>query len=184
MATTNSNGNQPKTGFGRYMVYTFIPRYANNVNGIVYMGAAILIIIVGLRGLGSIAGEIAIVPRFLIGDDNKVLPTYVMGALFLEFFLLFIMAIVTFFTPEDEPHQAGGASHGGSGEEAAVARTLAKFESPDYEKELARLKKLTDEEVQMIETYLDKFDEISKKIFEIQKSNVEALSKMAQSLKQ
>ena len=180
MASETNKGNQPKTAFGRYMVYKFIPQYANNVSGIVYMGAAVLIIIVGLRGLGSVAGQIAIVPKFLLGGDGKILPTYVMAALFLEFSLLLILAIVTFFTPE-EVHE--GDKHEKGAEVEAEVRKLARFESPDFEKELERMKRLTDEEVKMIETYLDKFDGISKKINDIQKSNVEALQSITNALR-
>ena len=66
------------------MVYKFVPQYANNVQGLVYMGAACLIIIVGLRGIGKVAASIAIVPKFLLGLDGKVAPMWVMAALFLE----------------------------------------------------------------------------------------------------
>jgi len=63
---------QPKTVVGKFMANKFIPKYANKVMGFVYLGAAVLIIIVGLRGLGSLAGTVGIIPSFLIGPDNKI----------------------------------------------------------------------------------------------------------------
>ena len=90
---------QPKTAFGRFMVYTIVAKYANNIQGFVYMGAAILIIIVGLRGLGELAGTLSAVPKFLLDHEGmKIDPNWVMIALFLEFFLLMILAIVTFLS--------------------------------------------------------------------------------------
>ncbi|MCF8240749.1 MAG: hypothetical protein K9J16_05125 [Melioribacteraceae bacterium] len=173
MAANENKANQPKTAFGRYMVYKFIPAYANNVSGVVYMGAAILIIIVGLRGLGKVAGELAIVPKFLLDAEGaKIDPNWVMLALFLEFFLLMILATVTFFTPE-EAH--------GPGEETADEKPAV--ERPDFKKELEHLKNLTDEEVKMIETYLEKFESIQNKITQIQMNSMKALSSMKDTLK-
>ena len=37
---------EPRTSFGRYMAYNFIPKHANKVNGLVYLGASLLIIVV------------------------------------------------------------------------------------------------------------------------------------------
>ena len=90
---------QPKTAIGKFMTFKFIPKYSNNVMGLVYLGAAILIIIVGLRGLGAIAGTVGLIPSFLIGADNKIDPYWVMLALLLEFGMLFLLGIVTFYTP-------------------------------------------------------------------------------------
>lgn len=169
MATQQTSQPGPKTAFGRYMVYKFIPQYSNNVQGAVYIGAAILIIIVGLRGLGKVAGTIAIVPKFLI-HDNSIDPLYVIGALFLEFFMLLLLAVVTFFTPED----MHGPSHGtaqSSGPSAA------------FKQELEQLKHLTDEEIKMIDSYVEKFGIITKKINKIQSETVQALTDIKASIK-
>jgi uncharacterized protein YoxC len=50
--------------------------------------------------LGTIAAELPTVPKFLIDHEtHKVDPNYVMIALFIEFFLLLIMAAANFFKP-------------------------------------------------------------------------------------
>lgn len=88
---------EKKQGFN---IGHFVEKNENRINGMVYFGAAILIIIVGLRGLGTIASELPTVPKFLIDHEtHKVDPNYVMIALFLEFSLLLIMSVANFFKP-------------------------------------------------------------------------------------
>lgn len=165
---------EPKTAFGRYMVYTFIPKYSNNVMGLVYVGAAILIIIVGLRGLGTVAGELAIVPGFML-QGQKISPNWVMFALVLEFFLLMVLATVTFFTPEDMDHH----SH----QPAEAHNKAAGHQAANLKADLEQIKSLTDEEVKMIEGYLEKFAAISNKINKIQMNSMQALNSMKEAIK-
>lgn len=70
-----------------YMVHHFTERYANNVTGFAYGGAAILIIAVGIRGLKFIPAA---------------RPSVIMLAILLEFSLLALMAISLFYTEEEE----------------------------------------------------------------------------------
>ncbi|HPN38755.1 MAG TPA: hypothetical protein PL041_10145 [Melioribacteraceae bacterium] len=174
---SEKKANNPKTAFGKYMVYEFIPNYSNNVMGIVYMGAAILIIVVGLRGLGKVAGNLAVVPSFLIGSDGKIDPSYVMGALFLEFFLLVILATVTFFTPEDSHGHAPEAHHDTKPEAIPVSKV------PQFRDEMQQLKTMADEEIRTIDNYLTKFEELSKKLQKIQLANLQAIQMMKDSIK-
>lgn len=163
---------QPRTAVGKFMAYKFIPKYANKVMGIVYLGAAILIIIVGLRGLGSLAGTVGIIPSFLIGPDNKIDPYWVMFALLLEFSMLLILGIVTFYTPSeyiDIIH---------SDEEDSEIKGSAR----DLKNELRELKDFADEELRVVEDYVEKFDSLSKKVREIQISNIQAISKMKETI--
>jgi len=164
---------EPKTALGRYMVYTFIPNYTNNVMGFVYMGAAILIIIVGLRGLGSMVGQLHILPDFLLDANGaKISPYVVIFALFLEFFLLLTLGTVTFFTPEDMDHLKP------SKEETKPAT----ISFPDFKAEIEKIKELSNEEKVMVRNFLDEFEQISKRINKIQESNAEALKKMKEAL--
>lgn len=72
-----------------YMREHFTIQYSNTVLGLVYMGAAILIIVIGIRGL-----------KFLPASD----PSVVLGALGLEFMLLVTYAVMLMYgKPEDEP---------------------------------------------------------------------------------
>ncbi len=74
-----------------YMREYFTDRYANAVLGLVYMGAAVLIIVIGIRGL-----------KFLPATD----PSVVLAALGLEFMLLITYAAVLMYGRTEE----GGAS--------------------------------------------------------------------------
>jgi len=72
-----------KKGIVRFMQHVFIPTYKHNVQSFVLGGAGFLVLTVGLRSLG-------------------ILPTQVVYvALGVEFMLLLMWAITTYFTPEE-----------------------------------------------------------------------------------
>lgn len=70
-----------------YMREYFTDRYSNTVLGLVYMGAAVLIIVIGVRGL-----------KFLPATD----PSVVLGALGLEFILLVTYAAILMYGRTEE----------------------------------------------------------------------------------
>lgn len=74
-------------GIRMYMRFYFTLKYSNAVLGFVYVGAAVLIIIIGLRGL-----------KFVPPTQ----PSLVLFALGLEFALLIIYAITLIYSKEDE----------------------------------------------------------------------------------
>ncbi len=74
-------------GLTMYMRFYFTARYGNTVLGLVYIGAAVLIIIVGLRGL-----------KFIPPTQ----PSVVLFALGLEFSLLVIYAFSLIYTKQEE----------------------------------------------------------------------------------
>jgi hypothetical protein len=86
-----------------YMREYFTDRYANAVLGLVYIGAAILIIVIGIRGL-----------KFLPATD----PSVVLGALGLEFMLLITYAVVLMYGRTEE---VGGEHSRGDGVAAGAA---------------------------------------------------------------
>jgi hypothetical protein len=150
------------------MAYNFIPKHANKVNGLVYFGASILIIVVGLRGLGSLAGKVSVIPSFLIGPDGKIDPTWVLLALLVEFTMLLLLGFVTFFTPAD-----------------SVAKPQSESVDLDISKlkdNLRDLKYFADEEIKIVEDYLDKFNNLSKKVNLIQAVNLSAVKKMKETI--
>lgn len=71
------------SGLKVYLRFYFTERYSNNIIGAVYMGAASLIIIIGLRGL-----------KFIPANE----PSLVLFALGLEFTLLIIYAFTLMYT--------------------------------------------------------------------------------------
>jgi len=70
-----------------YMREYFTDRYSNAVLGVVYIGAAMLIIVIGIRGL-----------KFLPASD----PSVVLGALGLEFMLLITYAAVLMYGRQED----------------------------------------------------------------------------------
>jgi len=74
-------------GLRLYMAHHFSEKYSNNVTGLAYGGAAVLIIAVGIRGL-----------KFIPATK----PSFILFAIFLEFSLLVLMAVTLFYTEEEE----------------------------------------------------------------------------------
>ncbi len=70
-----------------YMAHHFTEKYANNVTGFAYIGAAILIIIIGIRGL-----------KFIPPTE----PSLILFAILLEFSLLALLGVSLFYTEEEE----------------------------------------------------------------------------------
>jgi hypothetical protein len=86
-------------GFRIYMRFHFTVQFSNTVLGLVYMGAAVLIIIIGLRGI-----------KFIPPKQ----PSLVLFALGLEFTLLVTYAVTLIYTKEEEEpdYDNGGTSPG------------------------------------------------------------------------
>ena len=90
-------------GIRTYMRFYFTVIYSNAVLGFVYIGAAVLIIIIGLRGL-----------KFVPSTQ----PSLVFFALGLEFSLLVIYAFTLMYSRQEEEQEAEQGD--GSGSEAAL----------------------------------------------------------------
>jgi hypothetical protein len=74
-------------GLRLYMTHHFTEKYANNVTGLAYGGAAFLIVAVGIRGLKFIPAQ---------------KPSFILLAIFLEFTMLSLLAITLMYTEEEE----------------------------------------------------------------------------------
>ncbi|OGU14474.1 MAG: hypothetical protein A2X61_14475 [Ignavibacteria bacterium GWB2_35_12] len=74
-------------GIRMYMRYYFTVQYSNTILGFVYIGAAVLIIIIGLRGL-----------KFIPPTE----PSLVLFALGLEFSLLIVYAVTLMYSRQEE----------------------------------------------------------------------------------
>ena len=88
-------------GLKMYMRFYFTVQYSNTMLGLVYIGAAVLIITIGLRGI-----------KFIPPTQ----PSYVLFALGLEFTLLLVFAITTIYQrQEDEQESDASSSSSGVG---------------------------------------------------------------------
>lgn len=74
-------------GLRLYMSHHFTEKYSNNVTGLAYFGAAILIIVIGVRGLKFIP---------------PTRPSLILGAIFLEGSMLGLLAFTLVYTEEEE----------------------------------------------------------------------------------
>ena len=83
-----------------YMRSYFSIQYANAILGMVYMGAAVLIIIIGIRGL-----------KFIPSSE----PSIILFALSLEFILLIVYAVMLIFSPKEDDRELQSSGNDGGG---------------------------------------------------------------------
>jgi hypothetical protein len=74
-------------GLRLYMTRHFAEKYSNNVQGFAYGGAALLIVVIGIRGL-----------KFIPPTEPSILLT----AITLEFTMLTLLAVTLFYTEEEQ----------------------------------------------------------------------------------
>ena len=86
--------------FSYWLKYKFAADYEKSIQAMVYAGAALLVIIVGLRGLGNIS-DVPYIPDFLLNQEGKIDSNLVMIGLLVEFVMLCLLAAVSFFAPRD-----------------------------------------------------------------------------------
>jgi hypothetical protein len=79
--------------FSQWMIADIVRSYENNVQGLAYFGAALLILVIGLRGVQ------------ILTKEN---PFWIILALELEFILIGFLGLLIFYKPEE------GKNHNGS----------------------------------------------------------------------
>ena len=90
-----------KSGLGYWLKYRFATEFDQNIQALVYFGAAFLVIIVGLRGLGDLSG-ISFMQHFLLDSNGKIDANIVMVGLAVEFLMLCLLAAVSYFAPAEK----------------------------------------------------------------------------------
>lgn len=80
--------------FSQWMIADIVRVYENNVQGLAYFGAAILIVVIGLRGIQ------------IIKKEN---PFWIILALELEFTLIGFLGLLIFYKPEEVKNHNGVA---------------------------------------------------------------------------
>jgi len=90
-----------KSSLGDWLKYRFATEFDQNIQALVYFGAAFLVIIVGLRGLGDL-GDVSFIPKFLLDSNGKIDAHIVMIGLVIEFLMLCLLAAVSFFAPREK----------------------------------------------------------------------------------
>lgn len=75
-------------------------RYSNVIQALVYAGAAFLVVIVGLRGLGDLS-QLGFMPQFLLDENTgRISVNIVIFGLVAEFAMLMALAFVFFKAPK------------------------------------------------------------------------------------
>jgi ABC-type multidrug transport system fused ATPase/permease subunit len=72
----------PGAGIGFYLRFYFTEKYSNVILGLVYIGAAVLIIIIGMRGLKFIPSTQPSLIFFALGLEFSVLLTYAFSVMY------------------------------------------------------------------------------------------------------
>jgi hypothetical protein len=135
-----------KHPFSQWMVAEMVRNYENNVQGIAYLGAAVLIFVIGLRGI-----------QVLTKDDSVV----IILALLLEFTLIGVLGLMLFYKPEDDKH--GGVDIGFLTEmeklkgEVAEKDTLIRVLRADVDQQAVKVDTMT----QQLEDVADRLRGIS-----------------------
>lgn len=104
----NDYSKNPITLTGNAIVNKINPEWGNNILGLVYFGAAFLVIVVGLRGLGEQINKIEVLVTLngilqgALIEAKGVKLGLIFIALIFEFTMLCLLAITKFFEPENE----------------------------------------------------------------------------------
>lgn len=138
-------------------------RYSNIIQALVYAGAAFLVVIVGLRGLGDLS-TIEVVPKWLLDESTgRISVNVVMFGLVAEFVILMAFAILFFNAPKNSPfamsetRTANVASHATS----ADVTKLVEAERQIIETLGKKIETLIESERRIIEQIGGKYNEVA-----------------------
>jgi len=166
--------------FSEKMAVEIVPKYINKVQGLVYLGAAVLIIVVGLRGLGEAASTVGFLPDFLF-RDGRIKLDFVVGALFLEFTMLLLLSFFTYYTRDSKPE----SSTGNSTETPAKKEELlsAQIDFENLKKNLEELKNIAKDDAHHLDTYLQNMHQLNQKLAAVHKEYTAVMSDIKQGYK-
>jgi len=151
-----------KSGFGYWLKYRFATEFDQNIQALVYFGAAFLVIIVGLRGLGDLS-DVSFIPRFLLDANGKIDANIVMIGLTVEFLMLCLLAAVSYFAPAEKRAdlQLSIESLSSSVEKLSetIPSELVQKLIASAQETTAATEKLLSEEVEILNNFRSKLDE-------------------------
>jgi hypothetical protein len=171
-----------KTGLGHWLRYKFATDFDQYIQAMVYFGAAFLVIIVGLRGLGDLSHTFAI-PKFLLDNDGKIDSNWVMTGLIIEFLMLCLLAAVSFFSPSEKRDDLQSSIESLSLSVAKLTDTIPseivqKLIASTQETAAAAERLLTDE-IEILNNFRSKLDE---RLAQIDKDIIHVRQNIAQGI--
>ncbi len=151
-----------KSGLGYWLKYRFATEFDQNIQAMVYFGAAFLVIIVGLRGLGDLS-DVSFIPRFLLDSNGKIDAHIVMVGLIVEFLMLCLLAAVSFFSPAENRADLQSSIDSLSSSVEKLSETipseLAQKLIASAEETAAATEKLLSEEIEILNNFRSRLDE-------------------------
>jgi hypothetical protein len=121
-------------------------KHSNKVLGIVYAAAAILILTIGLRALGTSVAYSPFVPEFLVDPStNRVATHWIMFALMIQSISLIILSFITYYSSKE-----------------ASAEVSAEYN--ELKRSLDEMKRQMETKLFLMDNYIKEFEEISEKI--------------------
>jgi hypothetical protein len=93
--------NNVKSKYDYWMRYKFAGEKQQTIQALVYFGAAILVIIVGLRGLGDLS-NVTFIPPIMLNPDGKIQTNIVMVGLLFEFTMLCLLALISYYSSSEK----------------------------------------------------------------------------------
>ena len=89
--------NNVGSGFEYFMRHKFVGENEQTIQAMVYLGAAFLVIIVGLRGLGDLTG-MTLIPSALLNQEGRIHPN-----------VICLLALVTYYSSSDKENSLSDA---------------------------------------------------------------------------
>jgi len=175
---------QKKTnsGLGYWLKYRFATDFDQNIQAMVYFGAAFLVIIVGLRGLGDLS-EVSFIPHILLDSNGKIDANLVMVGLVVEFLMLSLLAAVSFFSPVEKRTDLQTSIESLSISVEKLSETipseLAQKLITSAEETTAATEKLLSEEIEILNNFRSRLDE---KIIQIDQDIILVRQNIAQGI--
>jgi hypothetical protein len=150
-------------------------RYSNVIQALVYVGAAFLVVIVGLRGLGDLS-QLEFMPKLLLEESTgRISVNIVIFGLVAEFTMLMALALVFFKAPLSSSESISETKANGSAvvSSAADVAKLVDAERHIIETLGRKTENLIDSERRIIEQIGSKYNDIA----EAQRQILELLSR-------
>jgi uncharacterized protein (DUF885 family) len=171
-----------KSGFQHWLKYRFATEFDQYIQALVYFGAAFLVIIVGLRGLGDLS-SVTFIPDFVLDDNGKIGANIVMVGLFIEFLMLCLLAAVSYFSPAEKREDLQSSIDSLSTSVERLSETipseLVQKLITSTQDTAAAAEKLLSEEIEILNNFRAKLDE---RISQIDQDIIQVRQNIAQGI--
>lgn len=160
----------------------FAVRHERLIQSLVYVGAAFLVIIVGLRGLGNLSNT-TFIPNFILDDDGKIESNIIMIGLLIEFTMLCLLAAVAYFATDEKKDELQISIEGLSEAVSQLTQTIpseiVQKLVQSTQETASSASKLLAEEIEILNNFRSRLDE---KIVQIDQDIIQVRKSIAQGI--